>query len=131
MDDIGHTILLNRIRTPDGTILTSYYRHDYKAYTDANGQTYMVDGGTDYLRRGGPGDHEERSYFYKPANHIHNRWYCHWGTRGIDGDQPVQYRPIAELSTSHLRSILAELSPTPHIQSIMQQELAMREIYRA
>ena len=40
-------IILNRIQTPDGTVLTSYYRHDYKSYQDKNGETYIVDGGND------------------------------------------------------------------------------------
>ena len=30
-------IILNRIKCPDGTILTSHYRHDFQEYTDENG----------------------------------------------------------------------------------------------
>lgn len=44
-------ILLNRIKTPDGTILTSYHRHDYKTYIDKSRLTFSVDGGTAYLKR--------------------------------------------------------------------------------
>lgn len=44
-------IILNRIKTPDGTILTSYHRYDYVTYTDKNGREYVVDGGNDYLSR--------------------------------------------------------------------------------
>jgi len=43
-------IVLNRIKTPDGTILTSYHRHNYVSHID-NGELYAVDGGNDYLRR--------------------------------------------------------------------------------
>ena len=32
-------LLLNRMQTPDGTVLTSWSRHDYRTYTDANGET--------------------------------------------------------------------------------------------
>jgi len=34
-------IILNRIKTPDGTILTSYHRHDYIEYIDDNGLEYI------------------------------------------------------------------------------------------
>jgi hypothetical protein len=37
MDD---RLVYNAIRTPDGTVLVSYSRHDYKTYTDANGHEY-------------------------------------------------------------------------------------------
>lgn len=44
-------LLVNKIRTPDGTIIQSKNRHDYVTYTDKNGATYMVDGGCNYLKR--------------------------------------------------------------------------------
>ena len=43
-------LLLNRMKTPDGTILTSEHVHDYKQHLDKNGDTYMLDGGTEYQR---------------------------------------------------------------------------------
>lgn len=56
-------IILNRIKTPDGTILTSYHIHDFKIHLDANGKTYGVDGGLEYLRRIGPNDYIELSMY--------------------------------------------------------------------
>ena len=43
-------LLLSRMKTPDGTILTSKYVHDYKKHLDKNGDTYMLDGGNEYQR---------------------------------------------------------------------------------
>ena len=50
-DKKERNILVNRIMTPDGTILTSRTTHDYVSYVDKNGEKYVVDGGSDYLRR--------------------------------------------------------------------------------
>ncbi len=44
-------IIRNALKTPDGTIIESKHVHDYVEYTDANGEVYFVDGGTNYLRR--------------------------------------------------------------------------------
>lgn len=49
-------ILYNGLRTPDGTIISSKYRHDYVTHLDKNGKTYMIDGGLDYVRCSNNGD---------------------------------------------------------------------------
>ena len=56
-------IVLNAIETPDGTVLVSRHRHDYREHTDANGSTYAVDGGSDYLKRSGPRNYAELSIY--------------------------------------------------------------------
>ena len=124
-------ILLNRIRTPDGKILTSYHRHDYRTYTDKNGHEYMVDGGTDYLRRTIPeGDeniYEELSV-YVTDNHEANREACHWGTYGKLGDQPRVFRPVCDLSRDHINAILeTQQQMGSWIRNIMEAELKYRD----
>ena len=44
-------LVYNAIRTPDGTVLKSSNEHRYRTYTDDNEETYIVDGGLDYLNR--------------------------------------------------------------------------------
>ena len=131
MKDDKDRILLNRIKTPDGKILTSYHRHDYRTYIDSNGLQYMVDGGTDYLSRtihdGDDKQYEELSV-YLTEDHESNREACHWGTYGKMGDQPKQYRPVCDLSTDHIKAILDTQSQMGSwIRAIMEVELEYRK----
>lgn len=43
-------LIVSRIKTPDGTILTSKSVHDYVSHEDTNGEFYFLDGGTEYQR---------------------------------------------------------------------------------
>lgn len=96
-------IILNQIRTPDGTILKSMYRHDYVTYTDANGLKYMVDGGSDYLRRN---LHDSAPYeeltVYEDAPFEEIREAFHRGGRGKDGLQPLTWVPMSKMSNTWL-----------------------------
>jgi hypothetical protein len=116
-------LLLNRIKTPDGTILTSYNRHDYKEYKDTiTKEVLMVDGGTDYVRRN-IGTYEELSV-YDDGSHITRRSALHWGTRGKDGKQPLVYKPIKDLDSDHIEAILK----TQHQLSEFYKEVFREEL---
>jgi hypothetical protein len=116
-------LLLNRIKTPDGTILTSYNRHDYKEYKDTiTKEVLMVDGGTDYARRN-IGTYEELSV-YDDGSHITRRSALHWGTRGKDGKQPLTYKPIKDLDSDHIEAILK----TQHQLSEFYKEVFKKEL---
>ena len=119
-------LILNRIRTPDGTILTSYHRHDYKTHQDTNGQIYMVDGGLDYMRRNENLGATELSV-YSDAGQGTVRCSFHWGTRGKDGKSPLTYKPVAALTTNHIQAILdTQTHISKWVRDIFQLELAFR-----
>jgi len=119
-------ILLNRIQTPDGTILTSYNRHDYVEYRDRlTKEVLMVDGGTDYLRRN-VGTYEELSV-YDDGTHITRRSAVHWGTRGKDGKQPLVYKPIKDLDLDHIEAILkTQHQISDFYKNVFKEELKYR-----
>jgi len=98
-------ILKNAMKTPDGTVIESAHRHDYVTHTDKNGKTYMVDGGTEYLRRSSHRDQVDMS-IYSSAGHAHNRKYFKWGTYGIKGDEPYRQVILMNMSTNHILAII-------------------------
>jgi hypothetical protein len=60
---MSDVIVLNSIRTPDGTLLVSRHEHDFVRYTDRNGLKYAIDGGNEILRRMCAGPYEELSEY--------------------------------------------------------------------
>ena len=118
-------LIANALRTPDGTVLESKSRHDYKEYVDANGKTYMIDGGLDYHRRSANGD-EENMCMYDDVPHETQVQVLTWGTYGINGDQPLQYKTIAEMETGHLESVIGLGGVSPVRRDCMKEELRRR-----
>ena len=120
------SLLHNSIRTPDGTILESRHRHDYRTHVDANGKEYMVDGGLDYVRRSAHGD-EIDLCVYDDDSHSLIRKVLTWGTYGKDGDQPLTYILLKDMETDHIKACLDNvLGMYPQIRSAMQNELEFR-----
>ena len=121
------TLVRNAIKTPDGTILESKTRHDYQTYTDANGKTYMVDGGLDYVRCSLYPDQESLAVTLEDG-HEAVREALTWGTYGPNGDQPLKYIKLCDMETDHIQACLENV-PTmyPQIRTAMQQELEYRQ----
>jgi hypothetical protein len=96
-------LVLNRIQTPDGTILTSYHRHDYKTHLDKNGHEYMIDGGLEYHRSNvvSEAPHENLCVYSDADFTLIRQVYCRGG-RGKDGLQPLTYVPLANMSNDWL-----------------------------
>lgn len=98
-------IILNRIQTPDGTILTSHHRHDFKIHIDKNGHTYGVDGGFVNPGRVGNDDYTELSvYSDAPFEVIRQNFYR--VNRGIDGTEEPRYVALADMDDEWLENVV-------------------------
>lgn len=100
-------IVYNAIQTPDGTILHSTHVHDYKTHVDKNGETYMVDGGNHYLRRNA--DHIEpykELTVYLGDGHEKVRKVLCRGGRGKNGDEPLKWVPVCEMSDEWVKNTI-------------------------
>jgi len=126
---MNNRLLRNAIQTPDGTILESRHRHDYKEYEDANGWVYMVDGGLDYLRRSINKHAPEVDLSLTEEDaHCDVRKFVTWGTYGKQQDQPLFYITIADMETEHLEAVLdTQKNMYPQVRDLMQDELEYRE----
>ena len=119
-------IVVNRIRTPDGTILTSRHVHDYVTYIDANSEEYMVDGGTDYLRRNVcKAPHEEIS-LYVDGSMPELREAFTWGTYGVDGDQPLTWVKLKDMEIDHILNVLKIQTLEAWRRELFERELRHR-----
>ena len=121
----ARSLIYNAIQTPDGTILQSKHRHDYRSYNDANGKTYVIDGGLEYIRSTIHADQTSLA-LYDDEVHAVQAHYLTWGTFGIRGDQPRRDIRIAEMETAHLEAVLRECYPNPLIKKCMTKELELR-----
>lgn len=97
-------IILNRIKTPDGTVLTSHHRHDYISHIDANGETYMTDGGTAYIHRSVNIIPAEDLTVYEDAPFEVIRENFYRGGRGKDGKQPLTWTALKDMNDEWLEA---------------------------
>jgi hypothetical protein len=121
-------LLANRIITPDGTTLQSYNRHDYKTYTDkVSGETYMIDGGLDYCRCNINHIPATDACVYADDPHEIIREAFAWGTRGVDGRQPLKFVELKNLTTDHIEAIIETQYQIPDfMRKVFWDELKFR-----
>ena len=120
------TLLVSRWQTPDGTVLESRHRHDYVSHNDADGMTYAIDGGASYIRISGDFRKLKNLCVYDNEPHSVLREQLEWGSRGVNGDKPIEYIRICDMTDGHLQAV-AELDYTgPHYKTIMENELKHR-----
>jgi hypothetical protein len=123
-------LIRNAIRTPDGTVLISRYRHDYSSHTDANGDYYSNDGGLDYQHRTVNKIPAEDLSLYNDAPHEQIREVLERGGRGADGKQPLKYIKLSEIGDEYLQAIIEyeeELRPMNKYLPIYKQEQKFRK----
>lgn len=116
------------IKTPDGTILESLHRHDYRTHIDAvSGEEYMIDGGLDYMRGNINQVRPEYLSVCIEDGHDAVRNAARWGTYGKNGDEPLHYVLLKDMETDHIKAVLEMCKPHPNLREAMQNELAFRE----
>lgn len=123
-------LLVNSIKCPDGTILESRHRHDYQTHTQEDGKEFMVDGGLAYERYGGSHISEiENLSLYYGDDHELLRERFSWGARGINGDEPLHYIKLKDITESHLEALIEYTDKwvIPEINLLFIDERAYRE----
>lgn len=99
-------LILNSIKTPDGTVLVSRHVHDYVTYTDKNGEQYMTDGGLDYLRRNITKEpYEELSVNFEDVPFEQAREIIVRGTHGKDRKGKLEYVKLCDMSNEWLKEL--------------------------
>jgi hypothetical protein len=101
-------LLYNAIVTPDGTILHSYSTHDYRSHVDAiTGETYINDGGNDYMRRSVNVVPATDVSLTSDDEHETIREKVFWTSYGKNGDLVGGVRTlIKDMEIDHIRAIL-------------------------
>ena len=99
-------LLHSSIRTPDGTILTSKHRHDYVSYVDKNKDTYILDGGIDYIRTSINVEKAEDLSLYSDDAHEKLREVISRGGRGKNGDEELKYVLLKDIDDEWLQAII-------------------------
>ena len=100
-------LVYSAIQTPDGTILESRHRHDYRTYVDTeSGEEYMIDGGLDYMRGNVNKVPAKDLSVQLSDGHEKVREVVTWGTRGKNGDQPLRYIALKDMETDHIKACL-------------------------
>ena len=121
-------VLLHRhLETPDGTILVSSHRHDYKTHLDANGKEYMIDGGNAYLRCSANGDEKIFTVYNIDTIKV-IREYVGRGGYGKDGTGEYRQSLLKDMSDDWvLNSITYVMDKFPVLAMVYQRELDYRK----
>ena len=105
------TILANWIMCPDGTMIPSFHRHDYRAHTSVdsyydkdrtlNTMHSVNDGGSDYIRRAGV--YTDMTVYDTDPFDVIRRFVCRCDKNDSKG---IIWTPLFRMSESWIKSVL-------------------------
>ncbi|KAE9625338.1 hypothetical protein GL272_10180 [Aeromonas veronii] len=123
-------LVLNRIQTPDGTVLTSYHRYDFIVHHDANGLKYFVDGGLEYTRRAIHIDypyHELSVYDNEDFSIVREAFHCAIPDKQGCLVLSSKWLPLSQLENACIKKIINSQKYLPDYWRILfEKELAYR-----
>ena len=100
-------LIANRIQTPDGTILHSKHRHDFVCHVDkVNGERYCLDGGNAYKKISFENNPPIDCSIYSTDDFEEVRKVFLRGTYGKNGDKPLHYVPLCEMSNEWIMNVI-------------------------
>ena len=103
--------------------VVSRHQHDY--VTCSCGAT-SVDGGLSYLKRSGDNCTETSLNDEDSFEKIRNNF--EWGSRGVDGNEPLRYVKLKDMETNHIKAILDTQKQQPfEIRLVFLKELLNRK----
>lgn len=122
--DLPHCLVANRIRTPDGTMLWSKYTHEFHSHKDANGEMYILDGGTSYIRTSvNSVPAEDLSVYADDEDFEKVREVTLWGSGG-------KWIPVKDITDAHLRNIICYLISNDWIGDYCKEHGTYRVLFR-
>jgi hypothetical protein len=105
-EETESVLLVNSIRTPDGTILTSHHRHDFVCHVDnVTGSKYCVDGGNDYRRVIPGGVYVDLSVYSDDPFEKIRESLARLGS-GKNFDKPARWFTLNEMSDNWLSELI-------------------------
>jgi len=127
-------IILNRIQCNlCGDIITSHYRHNFVSCKCA---CCSVDGGRSYLKRSYSFAGEEGSLPYTDLSVMSSasfedvRKALMRGSRGVNGDQPLTWVALSEISDDYLTNLIAYKEQNMYTDSVDYKYQLMEKQYR-
>lgn len=138
-------LLASWIMCPNGTMLPSFYVHDYRTHetvdtwkqiSDDNGiiktvpdetRYSMIDGGIDYLKRGG--EYTEMSIYSNDPYEVIRRFLCRGG-RGKDSTEYLTWTPLFRINDEWLKALIGYVTEDNIYLEYYKKEIEYRKEHK-